>query len=229
MKTENQLIVKDLLFRYWIYAFAIICFILLIRSCKGDAAPGIAKTIQTKEVKGKFEAVKPKHEVVSTVHRKSSTEPKYITSNEDKFLQGQIDILIAENKALQQYYNEASDSLKNAMFEKAIEIKSFNQIFEDDKLKSEVSGIVSGEVQSLKLDYTIKPQTIELPKQKETFLRLLAGGSLGINKELNQFNYSASAGIQNKKGNVIRGTYQRIGSNEYYLAGYEFSIFNWKR
>jgi hypothetical protein len=198
---------------------------LWLRGCQSET-PAVAKTIQTKEVKGKFEAVKPKQEnVVKYVKGKTI----YKTNTEDKFLQGQIDALIAENKALQQYYNEASDSLKIALYNKAIEIKSFNQDFEDDKLKITTSGLVRGEVQLIKLDYTIKPQTIELPKQKETFLRLLAGGNIGINKELNQFTYSATAGLQNKKGNIIRGTYQRIGSAEYYLAGYEFSVFNWKR
>jgi len=226
MKTENQLIVKDLLSRYWKYLVLAICIILIWHSFKGSSAPEVAKTIQSKEVKGKFEAVKPKQEpIVEYVKGKTI----YKTNPEDKFLQGQIDALIAENKALQQYYNEASDSLKQALYNKAIEIKSFNQDFEDDKLKITTSGLVRGEIQSIKSDYTIKPQTIELPKQKETFIRLLAGGSFGINKELNQFTYSASAGLQNKKGNIIRGTYQRIGSAEYYLAGYEFSIFNWKR
>jgi hypothetical protein len=226
MQTENKEIIKDLLSRNWNYVVLVLCIILFWHSCKGSAVPVVAKTIKTKEVKGKFEAVKPKQEnVVKYVKGKTI----YKTNAEDKFLQGQIDVLIAENKALQQFYNEASDSLKQALYNKAIEIKSFNQDFEDDKLKITTSGLVRGEIQSIKLDYTIKPQTIELPKQKETFLRLLAGGSFGINKELNQFTYSASTGLQNKKGNIIRGTYQRIGTNEYYLAGYEFSVFNWKR
>lgn len=201
---------------------------LWLRGCQSDT-PQVAKTIQTKEVKGKFPAVKPKQEIVSTEPRKASTEPKYRTSDEDKFLQGQIDILIAENKALKQFYNEASDSLKQVMFDKAIEVKSFNQTFEDDKLKSEVSGLVRGEVQSLKLDYTIKPQTIELPKQKETFLRVLAGSGIGINKELNQPVYNVNLGFQNRKGNIIRGSFQKIGSQDYFLAQYDFSILNWKR
>lgn len=66
-------------------------------------------------------------------------------------------------------------------------------------------------------------------KQKETFLRVLVGGGLGINKELNQFTYSAAAGLQNKKGNIIRGRFQKIGAQSYYLAEYDFSILNWKR
>jgi hypothetical protein len=201
---------------------------LLLRGCQSET-PAFAKTIQTKEVKGKFKPVKPKQLAVSTEPKKTSAEPKYRTSDEDKFLQGQIDVLIAENKALQQYYNEASDSLKQALYNKAIEIKSFNQDFEDDKLKITTSGLVRGEIQSLKLDYTIKPQIIELPRQKETFLRVLVGGGLGINKELNQPVWKANLGFQNRKGNIVKGSFQKIGNQDYFMAEYDFSIFNWKR
>jgi hypothetical protein len=204
-------------------AIAGLVIIGLIRGCQ-SSAPAISKTIQTKEVKGKFKAVKPNQTPVEN-HVPEVRKKVY----NDEFLQGQIDILIAENKALQQFYNEASDSLKIALYNKAIEIKSFNQKFDDDKLTTEVSGLVRGEIQSLKLDYTIKSQTIELPKQKETFLRVLVGGGIGINKELNQPVWKANAGFQNRKGNIIRGSFQRIGSQDYYLAEYDFSILNWKR
>lgn len=198
---------------------------LWLKGCSGNE-PAVAKTIQTKEVKGKFEAVKP---IQKPVVQNPSTEPKYRTSNNDEFLQSQINQLIAENKALQDFYNQASDSLQKALYEKAIEVKSFSQTFEDDKLKATSSGLVRGEIQSLKLDYTIKPQTIELPKQKETFLRVLVGGGFGINKELNQTTWKANLGLQNKKGNIIRASVQRIGSQQYYVAEYDISILNWKR
>lgn len=210
----------------------LIAMILLwLRGCQIDT-PQVAKTITTKEVKGKFEAVKPiqtpiKNHIVE-VNKKVKSK-NYKESEIEKLLQGQIDELVFENERLNYEFNKASDSLKKAMYDKAIDLKSFNQYFEDDKLKSEVSGLVRGEVQSIKLDYTIKPQTIELPKQKETFLRILVGGGFGLNKELNQTTYKLNAGFQNKKGNVIRGSYQQIGSQEYYLAEYDFSILNWKR
>jgi len=198
---------------------------LWLKGCSGGE-PAVAKTIQTKEVKGKFEAVKP---IQKPVVQNSSTEPKYRTSSNDEFLQYQINQLIAENKALQEFYNQASDSLQEALYNKAIEVKSFSQVFEDDKLKITSSGLVRGEIQSLKSDYTIKPQTIELPKQKETFIRVLAGAGVGLNKELNQFVWKANLGLQNKKGNIIRASAQRIGAQQYYLAEYDISIFNWKR
>lgn len=206
-----------------VLAIAILC--LWFKGCSGNE-PAVAKTIKIKEVKGKFEAVKP---IQKPVVQNPSTEPKYRTSNNDEFLQSQINQLIAENKALQDFYNEASDSLQKALYEKAIEVKSFSQTFEDDKLKITSSGLVRGEIQSLKSDYTIKPQTIELPKQKETFLRVLVGGGFGINKELNQTTWKANLGLQNKKGNIIRASVQRIGAQQYYVAEYDISILNWKR
>jgi hypothetical protein len=198
---------------------------LWLKGCSANQ-PSAAKTIQTKELKGKFEAVKP---IQKPVVQNSSTEPKYRSSNNDEFLQSQINQLIAENKALQEFYNQASDSLQEALYNKSIEVKLFSQIFEDDKLKITSSGLVRGEIQSLKADYTIKPQTIELPKQKETFLRVLVGGGVGLNRDLNQFVYKANLGLQNKKGNIIRASVQRIDKQQYYLAEYDISILNWKR
>lgn len=200
---------------------------LWLKGCSSNE-PALAKTIQTKEVKGKFEPVKPiQKPIIITIP--GSNEIVYEESGTEKFLQSQIDQLVSENKALQEFYNEASDSLKNALYQKAIEVNSFSQIFEDDKLKATSSGLVRGEIQSLKLDYIIKPQSIELPKQKETFIRVLAGAGVGMNKELNQFSWKANLGLQNKKGNIIRASVQRIGAQQYYLAEYDISILNWKR
>lgn len=55
--------------------------------------------------------------------------PKYITIDDKQ----RIADLSNENKVLQQMYNEASDSLKKAMYLKAIELKSFTNTFEDEK------------------------------------------------------------------------------------------------
>lgn len=200
---------------------------LWLKGCSGHE-PAVAKTIQTKEVKGKFEAVKPiQKPIIITIP--GTNEIVYKESGNEKLLQSQIDQLISENKSLQEFYNQASDSLQKELYNKAIEVKSFNQTFEDDKLKATSSGFVRGEIQSLKLDYTIKPQTIELPKQKETFIRVLAGAGVGMNKELNQFVWKANLGFQNKKGNIIRASFQQIDKKQYYLAEYDISILNWKR
>jgi hypothetical protein len=126
---------------------------------------------------------------------------------------------------LQQFYNEASDSLKIALYNKAIEIKSFNQTFEDNHLKATSSGLVRGEIQSLKLDYTIKPQTIETPPEKEVVFRLLGGFEYGNNTTLSNSIFKANLGFQNRNGNIFRAS---IDNLENIYIGYDFSIFNIK-
>ena len=77
----------------------------------------------------------------------------------------------------------------------------------------------------MKADYTIKAKSIDLPYQKSFRYRILAGGEVGINKELNQGVIKANLMFQNKKGNIISGSYQKIGSQEYYLAGFHKNLF----
>jgi len=196
---------------------------LWLKGCSANQ-PSVAKTIQTKEVKGKFEAVKPIQEpIIITIP--GTNEIVYKESGNEKLLQSQIDQLISENKALQEFYNQASDSLQKALYNKAIEVKSFNQTFEDDKLKATSSGLVRGEIQSLKLDYTIKPQTIETPAQKEVVFRLLGGFEYGNNTTLSNSIFKANLGIQNRNGSIFRASVDNL-QNIY--IGYDFSIFNIK-
>jgi hypothetical protein len=216
---------------------AIVIVILFLRGCgSSDVQPSV---VIVPEVKGKFEAVKPEQHSVLTENGKNipktaKTEKSDIfrqnmSKEEIKFLQSQIDELIAEKNALQEMFNQAPDSTQFKMYQKAIEPKWFDHTFDDDKLTANVYGTAICEVKSIKMDYTIKAQKIEAHKQKETFLRVLGGGGVGINKELNQFTWSAAVGFQNKKGNIIRGTYQNVGAQQYYLLGYDFSLINWKR
>lgn len=203
---------------------SLVILILFFKGCSGDSVPNIQ--VATKEIKGKFEAVKP---IQTQITKRFPDIRKTLTQKEDNFLQGQIDVLIAENKALQQFYNESSDSLKTALYNKAIELKSFNHTFDNDTITATTSGLVRGEIQSINLEYKIKPIKIEVPKTKETVFRLLAGGGVGINKELNQISYNYTAGFQNKKGNVIVGNFQKIGSENVYSVKYLFSIWNIKK
>lgn len=65
--------------------------------------------------------------------------------------------------------------------------------------------------------------------EKEVVLRTLIGGEIGLNKELNQGTYKLNIGLQNAKNDIIRGSYQKIGTNEYFLVGYDKSIFTIKK
>lgn len=199
-----------------IVASIVILFLMVfLKDCSGSS---ITKTkITTKEVKGNFKAVKP---VQIVVH-----DTIEIPSN----LQGQVNELILENKALQQFYNEASDSLKTALYAKEIEIKSFNHKFDNDTITATIYGLVRGEIKSIELEYKIKPTEIEVKKQKETFFRLIGGGGLGVNKELNQISYNYGVGLQNNKGNIIIFDFQKIGSQNAYSVKYLFSVWNYKK
>ena len=222
---------------YSLIALAVIALVILIlflSGCGGSTQE--PTTIITKEAKGKFEAVKPEQTAILTENgknipktAKSDIFRQNTSKSNEEFLQNQIDELLSENGKLQKAYSSASDSIKSQMYNKAITLNSFTHTWENDTIKATTNGIVRGEIQSIDLKYTIKSQKIEAQKPKETFLRVLGGSSFGINKELNQFTYSVSAGFQNKKGNIIRGQYQKIGNSEFFTAGYEFSILNWKR
>lgn len=211
-----------------IIALSVVFVILFLRGCAYKKTTQLH--ITTKEVKSKFDAVKPEQAVIHdtiTIRQYLSKSDKSEVDKE--VLKQQAFDLIKENKALQQMYNEASDSLKKAMYVKAIEVKSFSHTFDDQYLTATTSGFVQGDMKSIDLKYTLKPQKIEVPPAKETYLRVLSGGGIGLNKELNQFTYKLNLGFQNRKGNTLYGSYQKIGSETYYTIDYNFSIINLKR
>ena len=216
-----------------VIAVCIVICVLWFHGCnRTESMPSI---VLTKEVKGKLQSVKPEQAPIVENGKNDRNIPKHTKSDvnaqksNEEFLQSQINELLAENQKLNDAYLNASDSLKIALYNKAIQLQSFTHTWNNDTINATASGIVRGEVQSIGIKYTIKPQKIEVPLAKETYLRVLAGGSFGINKELNQLTWSASVGFQNRKGNIIRATYQKIGNTEFVTAGYEFSILNFKR
>ena len=206
----------------------LICF-LFFRSCHGTSTKPVI--IKTPEIKGQFEAVKPEQKPITVILPQLKTTPfeQNLSKKESEFLQGQINQLLAENNSLQEQYSNASDSLKQALYNKSIQINSFTHTWENDTIKATATGLVRGEVQTIGLKYTIKPISMVLPPTKEVKFRLLAGGGLGINKELNQLIYKLNVGFQNSKGNIIRASIEQIGADKYYIGEYDFSIFSIKR
>ena len=135
------------------------------------------------------------------------------------------DSLLNENIRMQVAFAKSKN--KDSLYREAIKINAFTHTWDNDTLKATVSGLSRGTVEGLKLDYTIKPTTEQIKVPITTF-RLLAGGGLGINKDLSQATYKVNLGFQNKKGNIIRGSYQQIGSEKFGLLEYDFSIFSIK-
>lgn len=198
----------------WILLFIVLWF----RGCSGTTpSPQIAKVI-IPEVKGKFEANKPVNVPIGqkvskgkTVYKDNPINPK----------------LLAENEKLKQDFAKASDSIKKLQFAKAIQLNEFSSTFEDDNLLLNINGIVQGEVKEITPNYTVKEKKVEVPvKAKETVFRLLGGMEFGNNTKLDGFAAKANLMLQNRKGNIISGSFD---TNQNIWIGYNFSIFDIKR
>lgn len=123
--------------------------------------------------------------------------------------------LALENYNLQIAYINAKDSLeKEKLYKTAIELKSFNQPFENDNFKANVKGIVQGEVKSIQLDYEIKKVPI-----KETKFRMLLGAGVTFKA------VDLNVGFQNSKGNILEVGYD---TEKNIRVGYKQSVFSIK-
>jgi hypothetical protein len=174
-------------------------------------------------VSGKFESKKPIHTPISkmeTTEKRVGSKTEH-TDKENELLSK----LLAENERLKCDFEKASDSLKLVIYNQSIQLNNFTQTFDDANITATASGIVRGEIQSLKLDYTVKEKKVEIPKPKETVFRLLGGFEAGMSPALSNFTVKGNLFVQNKKGNLFSASYdtqQRI------WVGYSASIFNIK-
>lgn len=211
------------------FALLVIISILMLlqffRGCNsGKTEP---KTVIVPEIKGNFNQVKPEQKAVTEIGQILSKNKKSKNDkSNDEFLQKQINQLLQENKQLNDAYANASDSLRNTLYNKAIEIKSFNHDFENDTIKITANGLVRGEIQTIGLDYKIKSRKLEIKPEKQTFLRVLVGFEIGNNKSLDNFSTKANLGFQNRKGNLL--TISADTDQRFYI-GYNFSILNLKK
>lgn len=203
-------------FKYlgWVLLF----FVLWFRGCSSTpTTPQLTKVI-VPEVKGKFEPKKPVNTAIGQKVSKGKTV--YIDNPIDP-------LLLAENENLKQDFAKASDSIKKLQFAKAIQLNRFSTTFDDDNLFLNIDGIVQGEVKEITPSYTIKPKKVEVQvKPKETVFRLLGGMELGNNTKLDGFAAKANLMLQNKKGDIISGSFD---TNQTIWIGYNFSIFDIKR
>lgn len=205
----------------WILLFVVLWF----RGCSAEnVKPQIVK-IEVPEVKAKFVPKKPVHEPASSKMERTATGKEILQ------VENPIDEkLIAENEKLKSDFAKANDSIKKLQFSKAIHLNKFSTNFEDENLILNIEGIVQGEVKEVTPGYTIKKKTIEVPvKQKETVFRVLAGGAVGVNKELNQAAYQLDLNFQNRKGDIISAEYLNVGGQSFGMVGFKKSILNIKR
>lgn len=207
--------------KYFLYLGWILLILLLFFKGCGASAPGTSVTIPAITKTLPADTV-IKHQIVEVnkMVRDRKTENKYL-----KDLSEAEEKIIAYQEEIDNMQSEFmwSDSIKQAeMYRLATELKKFESNFEDENLKITINGIIAGnEVKEITPTYTIKERKVDVP-QKQVKFRMLVGGGLGINKDLNQSTYKFNAGFQNQKGNILRfsfDTEQRI------MVGYDFSLF----
>jgi len=223
MNKIDTAILKSLFFDYWKNIVIIVLLFFVFRSCKtGDETIVTAKVV-VPEVKGTFEAKKPVNEPI--LNKAKSPQLK---KGETVYKENPIDKkLIAENEKLKKDFAKANDSIKQLSFNKAIQLNKFSTKFEDENLTLNINGIVQGEVKEITPNYTIKEKKIEVPvKVKETAFRLLAGVEVGNTTQLDAFKLRANIMFQNRKGNIISGSFD---TNQTIWVGYNISIFDIKR
>lgn len=219
----NQFFKESLKYLGWILLFGVLWF----RGCSGSPQqPQIVKAI-IPEVIGKFESKKPVHETISKV----PNSPQ-LKKGKTIYKENPIDEkLIAENEKLKTIFAKETDSLKKVIaYNKAIQLNKFSTKFEDENIVLNIDGVVQGEVKEITPNYTIKKKTVEVAiKQKETVIRLLAGGGIGFNNSMNKVIYKLDLGFQNRNGDIISAEYLKVGKEEYGVIGFKKSIFNLKR
>lgn len=226
MTKIDTAILKSLFFDYWKNIVIVVLLIFLFRSCQGNEESTVTAKVVVPEVKGTFKAKKPVHE--SILNKAKSPQLK---KGETVYKENPINKkLIAENEKLKKDFAKADSTTKDVIFEKVATLNKFSSNFEDENIIINIDGIVQGEVKEITPNYKIKEKKIEVPvKVKETVLRVLAGGAIGLNKELNQAAYQLDLNFQNRKGNMFSAEYLKIGSQEFGMIGYKHSIINIKR
>ena len=224
MKIDKD-IIKSLLNEFLKYLGWILLFVFLwFRGCSGSTPNTETAKVIIPEAKETFEAKKPFHDPVS-----SKMEPT--KKSETVFIENQINKnLITENIKLKSDFVKADSLAKSVMFEKVATLNKFSTKFEDENVILNIDGIVQGKGKEITPNYTIKEKKVEVPiKQKETVLRVLAGGGIGLNKELNQAAYNLNLNFQNRKGDIISAEYLNIGGQQFGMIGFKKSIINIKR
>lgn len=206
----------------------ILVIYLLFQGCVGSnkTENTIKKTIPGTFKVGKATHVPLTKETISERARKGpENNSSFIDKETQKYykdLENRLYEMTKQNDSLKQNFASLPDTLKQKEYEKAIRLNLFHKKYQNKDLTASFTGVVQGEIKEVKFTYELEP----LP---ETQFRLLLGGGVGINKELNQGVYKLNAGYQNKKGNIWRASYMQIGNQTYGLAEYDFSIWNRKK
>lgn len=222
MKTEN---IKSILL--------VVCVIVIwFNSCKSEIQTEPQEII-IKKTSGKATYDKPKQVVVTDQNKKEVVKGKNpviinLTQKEKDAFELKINKLLKEKDSLDLIFMSANDSLHQIIYKQCNQINVFNDSLDNDDVLIKYYGLTKGTLETITIDWTVKQKKVPI-NEKEVVLRALIGGEIGLNKELNQGTYKFNLGLQNAKNDIIRGSYQKIGTNEYFLVGYDKSIFTIKK
>ena len=211
------------------FIIAILLFVIWSNSCNSETKKEI-QYVTVKSTSGKETFEKPK-QVIVTDQNKNSVIPKKDKDNnqflkkDNEFLQKEIDKLLKYNDSLLNALVLLDDKELKEAYSNAIAINYFERKIDNDTVKIDVYGLTRGTIETMQIDWETKERKQEVQK-KELLFRALLGGEIGVNKELNQGTYKINLGLQNKKNDILRFSYQRIGSNEFGLIGLDKSIFS---
>ena len=212
METEKQF---NQAFKEIAYIFIGLCIglgmALFAQQCDGT------NPAQTKAVKG---IIKPKNKVVNVpvpyevvkIKDKTIYRTKTIYKENDSL----VGVLLVQNEAMKAEFAKLNDSLHWVKYAQAIEINEFTKELEDEKIKIKAYGVARGQVQSIGIDYTIKPQPI--PSRNHLYL----GFSVGNTYQFNNALFTGSLGYQQKKGNIIELGFD---SEKRIVLGYKIKLF----
>lgn len=204
----------------WILFFLMVWF----NGCSGNDKNVTKTKVIVPAVTGKLESKKPESKPIEIMQEPISEVKKDGLVYKENPLNKK---LVKENRKLKSDYSKMSDSLKSKAFDKAIELNTFTYKSEDKFLKLTIDGLVRGEVQQITPIYEIKEREAEAVV-KQTYLRVLAGGAIGINKDLNQGVYKLDVDFQNQKGDMLSVEYLRVNNQDFGLVGFKKSILNLK-
>ncbi|URM37127.1 hypothetical protein [Flavobacterium anhuiense] len=188
-----------------------------LKACKRETVTSKNQIVKIPEAKAVFETQKPEQKPIILTQK---SKPVYLNNPINERL-------LEENEKLKSDYSKMSDSLKSRAFDKAIELNQFSSKFEDENMLLNINGTVRGEVLGITPSYIIKAKEIPIQiKEKQTVFRLLGGLELGNNLQLNSFKAKGNLMFQNRKGNIISGSFD---TNQTVWIGYNASIFEVKR
>lgn len=196
---------------FWqILVVILLIIIFLMNSCEQEINTK-DNYIVVKEKTGYFEVKKP-----IAIKGIGYT---FVTSKGDTiYLENPVD------KELESEYLKAKDSLaKLELYLKAIQKRTYKDSLEDKNIKIDYIAETTGTLNDIKINYTIKPDTIKIKKPVFTLYGGL-GSSMSVDLKPG---IKLNLGYQNKKGNIIFAGYDPI--NKAITADYNIKIFDIKR